>query len=218
MLQNPFDDDMNVTMPEPPRLDGEEAVKYTNWPSAEGYETVPADWKPKAGRELPALRCTHVRDDDSRCKNFGVRGTGFNGTPSMCFIHGGSLPNVKAKAEATLLVARMRLVENTGMALDTLFALTKPGTADNIRLKASTEILDRAGIKGGFDVNVEVQASQSMAEDIGKKLEIMRQRQITAEKEAAEAEQALIDEGEYEEDIVDEPEESSTATSPRQEI
>jgi hypothetical protein len=58
----------------------------------------------------------------------------------------------------------------------------------------------------------------SLAGEIGKKLEIMRQRQITAEKEAAEAEQALIDEGEYVEDVIDEPEESSTATSPRQEI
>lgn len=194
-MQNPFDDDMNVTMPPPPPIEGDEApAKYTNWPSAEGYETVPADWKPKAGRELPALRCTHVRDDESRCKNFGVRGTGFNGTPSMCFIHGGSLPPVKAKAEATLLVARMRLVESTGMALDTLFELTKPGTAENIRLKASTEILDRAGIKGGFDVNVEVQHSVSMAEDINKKLEIMRQRQLAAAKEA---EEALVDEGEY---------------------
>lgn len=182
MLNIPFDDDMNVRMPEPPTLDeGEERPKYTNWPSAEGYETVPADWKPKSGKELPSLRCTHVRDDDTRCKNFGVRGTGFNGTPSMCFIHGGSLPSVKAKAEATLLVARMRLVENTGLALDTLFSLTRAGVADNIRLKASTEILDRAGIKGGFDVNVEVQHSESMATEINKRLDIMRQRQLPAE-------------------------------------
>lgn len=192
MLQNPFDEDYNVVMPEPPELDGE-AVPYKNFPSAEGRETVPADWKPRSGRELPALRCTHERDDGSRCKNFGVRGTGFNGTPSMCFIHGGSLPSVKKKAEATLLTARMRLVENTGLALDTLFELTKPGTAENIRLKASTEILDRAGIKGGMDINVEVTNNVSMSEDIGKRLEIMRQRQLAAAKEA---EGEIVDEGE----------------------
>lgn len=200
MLQNPFDDDMNV-MPPPPPIEAEEREPYKNFPSAEGRETVPADWKPRSGRELPALRCTHERDDGTRCKNFGVRGTGFNGTPSMCMYHGGSLPAVKAKAEATLLVARMRLVANTEMALDTLFELTKPGVAENIRLKASTEILDRAGIKGGFDVNVEVQHSTSMAEDINKKLEIMRQRQIAA---AAKAEEdALVDQGEY---LEEEPE------------
>lgn len=198
MLQNPFDDDMNVVMPEPPRIEGD-PKPYTNFPSAEGRETVPADWKPRAGRELPALRCTHERDDGSRCKNFGVRGTGFNGTPSMCMYHGGSLPAVKKKAEATLLVARMRLVANTEMALDTLFELTKAGVADNIRLKASTEILDRAGIKGGVDINVEVQHNMSMADEITKKLETMRQRQLAAEAEE------LKDEGE----ILDEPEENN---------
>jgi len=198
MLQNPFDDDLNVVMPEPPAFDGEPPA-YTNFPSAEGRETVPSDWKPRSGRELPALRCTHERDDGSRCKNFGVRGTGFNGTPAMCMRHGGALPTVKAKAEATLLVARMRLVENTGMALDTLFELTKAGVADNIRLKASTEILDRAGIKGGFDVNVEVQGTVSMSEDINKKLDIMRQRALaSAAEEAAVVEEAeLVDEGEH---------------------
>lgn len=201
MLHNPFDDDYNV-MPEPPQLDGD-PEPYKNFPSAEGRETVPADWKPRSGRELPALRCTHERDDGSRCKNFGVRGTGFNGTPAMCMRHGGSLPSVKKKAEATLLSARMRLVENTGMALDTLFDLTKPGTADNIRLKASTEILDRAGIKGGVDINVEVTNNVSLSEDIGKRLEIMRQRQLAS---AAEAAAELVDEGEHE---VEEPEEVS---------
>lgn len=165
-MQNPFDENMMVLPPAPVSNDGSEY----KFPSAEGYETVPDGWKPTSGRPLPALRCTHVRDDDSRCKNFGVRGTGFNGTPSMCFIHGGSLPSVKAKAEATLLVARMRLVENTGMALDTLFDLTKPGTADNIRLKASTEILDRAGVKGAADFTVEVNHAVSAADSIAERL------------------------------------------------
>lgn len=186
-MQIPFDADMNVTPPEPPKLDGEEVVKF-NFPSAEGYETVPEDWKPQSGRELPALRCTHVREDGSRCKKFGVRGTGFNGTPSMCFIHGGSLPAVKAKAEATLLTARMRLVENTGLALDTLLELTKPGTAEAIRLKASTEILDRAGVKGGFDVNVQVQTNASPSEEILKKLQIMRDRDQSTPQDLGEQE------------------------------
>lgn len=199
MLQNPFDDDYNVVMPEPPELDGEKEP-YKNFPSAEGRETVPADWKPRAGRELPALRCTHERDDGSRCKNFGVRGTGFNGTPAMCMYHGGSLPAVKKKAEATLLVARMRLVANTEMALDTLFELTKAGVADNIRLKASTEILDRAGIKGGVDINVEVTQNVSLAEDISKKLDIMRQRQLAA---SAEKEDEIVDEGEKPEEATE---------------
>jgi hypothetical protein len=110
----------------------------------------------------------------------------------MCFIHGGSLPAVKKKAEATLLVARMRMVENTGLAIDTMLELTKPGVADAIRLKASTEILDRAGIKGGFDVNVEVNHNVSMAEEVNKRLETMRQRQLAEVAESA----SLEDQGE----------------------
>ena len=175
-MHNPFDDEMNI-IPEPPKLDGEESgIKYDKWPSAEGYETVPADWKPRAGRELPALRCTHERDDLSRCKNFGVRGTGFNGTPAMCFIHGGSLPAVKAKAEATLLSARMRLLQSIPMALDTLLDLAENGSAENVKLKAATEILDRSGIKGGFEVSVEVSNNVNPSDDIFKKLQIMRER------------------------------------------
>jgi hypothetical protein len=94
----------------------------------------------------------------------------------------------------------------------------KAGVADAVRLKAAETVLTRSGIKDGVTFEVEVTHNVSLAGEIGKKLEIMRQRQITAEKEAAEAEQALIDEGEYVEDVIDEPEESSTATSPRQEI
>lgn len=171
-MENPFDENMMVLPPAPVSNDG----STYKFPSAEGYETVPDNWKPTSDRPLPALRCTHTRDDDSRCKNFGVRGTGFNGTPSMCFIHGGSLPSVKAKAEATLLVARMRLVENTGMALDTLFELTKLGRPDNIRLKAATEILDRAGVKGAADFSVEVTHTVSASDSIADRLKSMADR------------------------------------------
>jgi hypothetical protein len=176
-MQNPFelDADNNITIAPPDIDDG--TGKYTNWPSAEGYEKIPDNWKPVAGRELPALRCTHERDDGSRCKKFGVRGTGFNGTPSMCFIHGGSLPSVKAKAEATLLSVRMRLVQSAPAALEGLIDLAEnPQTGAAIKLKAYTEILDRAGIKGGFEVNVEITSNVSAADEISKKLALMHER------------------------------------------
>jgi hypothetical protein len=173
MIQNPFDADS--IMPEPPSLnDSENVYKF---PSAEGYETVPEDFKPTAERPLPALRCTHERPDGSRCKKFGVRGTGFNGTPSMCFIHGGSLPNVKNKAEATLTAVRMRLVEYAPEALEGLIDLAqKPTTGDAIRLKAYTEVLDRAGIKGGMDITVEHKNEASASVEIMKKLQLMGER------------------------------------------
>lgn len=167
-------------LPEPPPLDADDTTpaKYTNWPSAEGYEVYPEDFKASSRRPVPALRCTHERDDGSRCKNFGIRGSGIPGTgmPSMCFIHGGSLPAVKAKAEAIVLSSRMRLYQNADLAIDTLLDLMRPGTADAIRLKSSTELLDRIGVKGGADLTVEVTHNVSMADAIAKKLEGMRAR------------------------------------------
>jgi hypothetical protein len=196
-MKNPFDDDLNIVAP--PDID-DGSGKYKNFPSAEGYETVPENWKPRAGRELPSLRCTHERDDGTRCKNFGVRGTWFNGMPSMCMYHGGALPPVKAKAEATLLSVRMRLVQSAPDALQGIIDLAEsPTTGAAIKLKAYTEILDRAGIKGGFEVNVEVTNNVSAADEITKKLALMHERMNADTKQ-----EELEDLGEAE---VDEPEE-----------
>jgi hypothetical protein len=192
-MQNPFDDDMNI-IPEPPSLDGNNSTY--KFPSAEGFETVPADWKPTPDKPVPALRCTHEREDGSRCKKFGLRGTGFNGTPAMCFVHGGSLPAVKAKAEATVLSARMRLIQSIPMALDTLLDLAENANAEAIKLKAAESILDRTGLKQALEIQVEVTNAASPSEDILKKLAIMRER----------AAPKLEDLGEKDENEVEEPE------------
>jgi len=197
-MQNPFDDDYNII--NPPDIDDGTGT-YKNFPSAEGYEKVPDNWKPRAGRELPALRCTHEEDDGRRCKKFGIRGTGFNGTPAMCMYHGGSLPSVKNKAEATLLSVRMMMVQNAPKAFEILFDLAQNSSADAIKLKAAESILDRAGIKGGFEVNVEINSNVSAADEISKKLALMHERMGADTKQKQED---LADLGE----VIDEPEES----------
>ena len=154
----------------------EETTEKRNWPSAVGYEKVPDDWKPTLEKPLPALRCSHVRPDGTRCKKFGLRGTGMTATngKSMCFAHGGSLPSVKKMAEAQVMAARMKLIENVDGAVDTLLELTQPGTADQVRLGAVKEILDRAGLKGAPDMTVEVEHTISYRDKIEKKLEEIR--------------------------------------------
>lgn len=117
----------------------------------------------------------------------------------MCFIHGGSLPSVKNKAEATLLSVRMMLVQNAPKALEQVIDLSQNASAEAIRLKASTEILDRAGIKGGVDISVEVTNNVSAADEIKKKLSLMAERMGADTKQA---EDDLADLGE-----VDEPQE-----------
>lgn len=185
----PYDEDMNILPPK----EKEDNGPY-NFPSAVGYETVPEGWRPRSGRELPALRCTFVRDDGSRCKNFGIRGTGFGGMPAMCLTHGGALPPVKKKAESLLLSARMRLVQNADMAVDTLVSLMEPGTADNIRLKASTEVLDRAGIKGSADFSVDVNHTVSASDEIKKRLESIATRQSNDDEDIVDAEEITEEE------------------------
>lgn len=152
---------------------------YVSWPSAEGRETISPDFKPTVKTPLPSVRCYYVRPDGTRCKRFGIRGTGLNGrtnNKAMCFTHGGSLPAVQAAAKAHVEAARMRLIENADLAVDTLLSLTSADTAAQVRLKASTEILDRIGLKGGADVTVDVNHNVSYADELSKKMKAIRER------------------------------------------
>lgn len=166
----------------------EERAKYDAWPTAVGYETVPPDWKPTMEKPLPALRCYYVKPDGERCKKFGIRGTGGANTngKAMCYFHGGSLPAVKAMAEAQVSSAKMKLVDSADMAVDSLIELSGPGTIANVRLGAIKEILDRAGIKGGPDMTVEVTHAVSYKDEIQKRLTDMRERKAKQEAEVAE--------------------------------
>lgn len=183
-------DDQDYELPIGPE-DGlsEVGEKDFKWPSAEGYKVDP-NWKPTMEKPLPALRCSYTRPDGTRCKKFGLRGTGganTNGT-SMCYFHGGALPSVKAMADAQVMAARMKLIDNAEAAVDTLLELTQPGTADQVRLGAVKEILDRAGLKGGPDLTVEVQHTVSYKDEIQKRLE-----DIKARKKAMEVPEDIID-------------------------
>jgi hypothetical protein len=97
----------------------------------------------------------------------------------------------------------MRIFGLADEAVDVLEDLIQPGTNEAIRLKAAELVLNRAGLKDAMEITVEVKESSNLAEDITKRLAIMRERREAAEKEAEEAE--LVDEGE----IVDEPEEDN---------
>lgn len=124
-----------------------------------------------------------------------------------CMVHGGHLPNVQKAAASKVEAAKLRILEDSDLAVDTLFELLRPGVADQVRLGAAKDILDRAAIKGGADMTVEVTHSVSLAGEIEKKIEIMRQRELAKLAEAEAAAQAeLEDQGEYLEDVVDEPE------------
>jgi len=68
--------------------------------------------------------------------------------------------------------ARRKLVQAAPYAVDILEDLMENAVSEPVKLKATTEILDRAGIRGGteLDVGVEVSDARSPAAIIGERL------------------------------------------------
>lgn len=135
---------------------------------------IPRGWKPSVEKPLPVVRCTGtVRNGDrtgERCGRWSIMGH------DKCLVHGGHLPNVQKAAQKKVEAARMRLIDDADKAVDTLFELIMVGTADNVRLGASKEILDRAGIRGGVEMKVEVEHTVAPSESIRDRLNDMAKR------------------------------------------
>jgi hypothetical protein len=148
-------------------------------------------WKPTACDEpVPVVRCQATSTTTGeRCKRWSIRGT------TVCQSHGGRLPSVVEHSQAVVESARLRLFGLAEQAVDVLEDLSKPGTSDQIRLKAAELILNRAGLKDAVELKVEVTDNRDPSEDILKKLQIMRDRITASEREELEE---LVDEGEHE--------------------
>ena len=137
--------------------------------AAEQGSEIPLGWKPTATEPVPVVRCVQIKKDGERCKNWSLRGY------TKCRKHAGPQAlmkdgNVSKYAEAVIEAARLRLVDSSDLALDTLIELAQPGTSEGIRLKAATEVLDRSGIRGGFDIKVETEVTVNPGDEIAKRL------------------------------------------------
>lgn len=203
-MENWIPDLPGYTMPEPPTVEGL-ASPTNNSPNAgknsalEQGVNIPQNWKPTLDKPLPVVRCTGtVRNGDrqgERCGRWSIMGH------DRCMVHGAQLPNVQKAAATKVEAAKLRLIEDADLAIDTLFELLKPGTAAQVQLGAAKEILDRAGVRGGTELSVEVHSNVSAADEIKKKLSLMAERMGADTKQA---EEDLEDLGEAE---VAEPEE-----------
>ena len=106
----------------------------------------------KPGRKPSPLphRCKAIKDDGIRCQLW----TG--GRPQddgLCRVHLGSLRN---KPTDSVERARDRLTQATPAAVDILEQLMDSAESEPVKLKAATEILDRAGVRAGFDINSDI--------------------------------------------------------------
>lgn len=121
---------------------------------------IPQGWKPTVRTPVPVVRCAHIFKDSheragERCGRWSLRGS------RLCYRHSGNgnLRNVEEYRQAIIEAARLQLTEAVPDAMQTLIHLQENSPADNVRLKAATEILDRAGLKAAEQLEVDITVS-----------------------------------------------------------
>lgn len=117
---------------------------------------------PKSERRAPAAlphRCRFVKSDGLRCLLWS---SGRLKDDGLCRVHLRSIRSPGADIER----ARQKVVQAAPYAVDVLEDLMENATSEPARLKAATEILDRAGVRGGVELDVAVDTSKRTPADI----------------------------------------------------
>ena len=129
-------------------------------------------------KELPLpRRCKAIKDDGIRCQLWSGGRAADDG---LCRVHLGSLRN---KPTDSVERARSRLTQATPTAVDVLEQLMDNAESEPVKLKAATEILDRAGIRAGIDINTDVTLDvRPAASIIAERLQRLAQGAIEAQR------------------------------------
>lgn len=121
--------------------------------------------------------------------------------------------NVNKYREAIQEAARLKLLDNSDIAVETLEQLMLPGSSEGIRLKAAEAVLDRAGIRGGFEIQVDADITLNPSDTLRDRLTKLTKgaAAVQAMKERREEqEDSDIVEGEVLNDSNDQPDEQGT--------
>lgn len=107
---------------------------------------------PKPKKNPPALphRCSAIKEDGIRCQLWT---SGRLKDDGMCRIHLGSM---KRRPGEDIERARAKLTQAAPYAVDVLETMMESAESEPVRLKAATEILDRAGVRGGVELDTNV--------------------------------------------------------------
>ena len=124
---------------------------------------------PPGSRKKPAAmptRCKAIKDDGIRCMMWS---SGRLKDDGYCRIHLGS---IQRKPGEDIERARAKLTQAAPYAVDVLEDLMENAESEPVRLRATTEILDRAGVRGGveFDANINVHDSRPPAQTVAERL------------------------------------------------
>lgn len=121
------------------------------------------DGGPRSQKRQPLAlphRCRQIKDDGIRCMLWS---SGRVKDDGLCRIH---LRSVKHKTSDDIERARQKLQQAAPYAVDMLEDLMENAESEPVKLKAATEILDRAGVRGGIEidstVNVDVRPAASI--------------------------------------------------------
>ena len=153
-------------------------------------------------KELPLpRRCKAIKDDGIRCQLWSG---GRSADDGLCRVHLGSLRN---KPTDSVERARQRLTQATPSAVDVLEQLMDNAESEPVKLKAATEILDRAGIRAGIDINTDVTLDvRPAASIIAERLARLAQGAIEAQRRfdaSQEAETVIVEEQTVDAEVVE---------------
>lgn len=111
-------------------------------------------------------RCRHVKEDGLRCLLWT---SGRPKDDGLCRVH---LSSVKRQPGEDVARARAKLTQAAPYAVDVLEDLMLNGISEPVKLKASTEILDRAGVRGGIelDANLNVTDARPASDIVSERL------------------------------------------------
>jgi hypothetical protein len=112
---------------------------------------------PKSNKRAPLglpSRCRIVKPDGLRCQLWH---SGRLKDDGLCRIHLKTIRRPGADVER----ARLKLVQAAPYAVDKLEQLMETAISEPVALKAATEILDRAGVRGGVELDVGIDVTDS---------------------------------------------------------
>jgi len=132
---------------------------------------------PTSQNRAPAAlphRCKMMKTDGLRCMLWS---SGRIKDDGLCRVHLRSIRRPGEDVER----ARKKLMQSAPYAVDVLEELMETAQSEPVRLKASAEILDRAGVRSGMeiDLGVEVKDARSPAEIVQERLAKLQSAALT---------------------------------------
>lgn len=116
-------------------------------PEPKEFDKALSNWTPSPETPLAPVRCVTVESNGVRCEYEAIEGQ------NRCLKHGAST----TEAHKVIGAARKRLLGMTNTALETFDDVMKNSVNDSARIKAASEVLNRAGVKEDTNINIQVE-------------------------------------------------------------